>query len=234
MTSTSTLVVLSREMVNMRKVAIVIPHGDDEALGFGGAILHHLSKGDHVTLVACRGPHDDRTTKQLLDTVAAKEILGYHDIKYLYVTEKEISNEPLKLFRAIEECLESINPDTVYTSFWGDIHQDHRIVYDCVARAVRIWGPLKVSQFFVGEIPSSTDQAPHILANAFLPNYYIPLTEQTLQKKIQAMQCYTTEIKESSHPRSPEGIRVLAKMRGIECKHTYAEALVCLRNIIPL
>jgi len=229
---TNMLAALNQEEDNMKKIAIVIPHGDDEALGFGGAILHHLSKGDHVTLVACRGPHDDRTTRQLLDTVAAKEILGYQDIKYLYITEKEISNEPLKLFRAIEECLNAIKPDTVYTSFWGDIHQDHRVTYDCVARAVRIWGPLKVTQFFVGETPSSTDQAPNIAVNAFLPNHYIPLTERALEKKIKAMHCYTTERKESLHPRSAEGIRVLANTRGIECGHTFAEAFVCLRNIV--
>ena len=218
----------------MKKVAIVIPHGDDEALGFGGAIITHLNNGDNVTLIACRGPHDERTTKQFLDTVAAKKTLGYHDIRYLYITEKEISNEPLKLFRAIEECLNSINPDTVYTSFWGDIHQDHGITYNCVARAVRVWGPLKVKQFFVGEIPSSTDQAPKISINMFTPNWYIPISESVLEKKIEAMQCYTTECKQAPHPRSPDGIRTLAKLRGAECGFQYAESFMCLRNIMPL
>ena len=165
----------------MKKVAIVIPHGDDEALGFGGAIITHLNNGDHVTLVACRGPHDERTAKQFYDTKAAKDVLNYQDIRYLLVTESEISNEPLKLFRAIEASLNDIKPDVVYTSFWGDIHQDHGITYNCVARAVRVWGPLAVKQFFVGEIPSSTDQAPKISINMFTPNWYLPLTEGILE-----------------------------------------------------
>lgn len=216
----------------MKKVAIVIPHGDDEALGFGGAIITHLNNGDHVTLVACRGPHDERTAKQFYDTKAAKDVLNYQDIRYLLVTESEISNEPLKLFRAIETSLNDIKPDVVYTSFWGDIHQDHGITYNSVARAVRVWGPLKVKQFFVGEIPSSTDQAPKVSNNMFTPNWYIPISEGVLDTKIKAMQCYTTERKESPHPRSPDGIRTLAKLRGTECGFQYAEAFMCLRNIV--
>jgi len=50
----------------MKKVAVVIPHGDDEALGFGGAIITHLNNGDNVTLVACRGPHDERTASNFM------------------------------------------------------------------------------------------------------------------------------------------------------------------------
>jgi len=45
----------------MNKIAIIVPHGDDEALGFGGIIQKHLEDNDHITVVTCRAPHDERT-----------------------------------------------------------------------------------------------------------------------------------------------------------------------------
>lgn len=215
----------------MANVCIVVPHADDETLGFAGSIQHHVKKGDSVSVVICRAPHDERTQQQLTDAKMALKILGVTDLHYLFITEVEISHSPLLLFRSIEEKLQNINPSIVYTTFWGDNHQDHKIIFDCVSRAVRIHGPLKIKKFFVGEIPSSTDQAPKLPGNYFLPNVYIPLTREELHQKIVALQHYTTEVRSSPHPRSADGITTLAKMRGIEAGTEYAEALILIRGI---
>ena len=119
-------------------VAVVVPHGDDESLGFAGAIQKHVSWGDSVHVVFCRGPQDERTTQQYHSIAESQKVLNYEKYHCLFVTEAEISNEPLKLFKKIEQSLLGINPDIVYTTFWGDIHQDHHITYDCVRRAVRV------------------------------------------------------------------------------------------------
>jgi LmbE family N-acetylglucosaminyl deacetylase len=215
----------------MNKVAIVVPHGDDEALGFGGVIQKHIAQKDEVSVVFCRAPIDCRTQKQFNDIEKAKEVLGYKNVHYLYVTEKEISNEPLHLFRKIEGQLNSIQPDIVYTTFWGDIHQDHKITFDCVVRAVRVWGLLKVKKFYVGEIPSSTDQYPTIAGTSFSPNFYVPLTKEQVLKKIEALYAYKGETNEYPHPRSEKGISTKAAIRGQECGTEFAEAFMCLRFI---
>lgn len=215
----------------LKKIAIVVPHGDDEALGFGGVIQKHNKNGDEVNVVFCRAPQDARTLMQHQDILTAKNILGYKNAHFLYVTEIEISNEPLKLFRKIEKILDLINPDIVYTTFWGDIHQDHKITYDCICRAVRVWGPLNVKEFYVGEIPSSTDQFPTISGVSFTPNYYIQLTKEELGIKIESLTCYKTETCKYPHPRSEEGIMSRAAVRGQECGTEYAEAFICLRYI---
>lgn len=215
----------------MKKITFIVPHGDDEALGFGGVIQKHVEQKDEVSVVFCRAPIDSRTQKQFNSIEKAKEILGYQNVHCLYVTEKEISNEPLTLFRSIEKVLNETNPEIVYTTFWGDIHQDHKITFDCVVRAVRVWGPLNVKQFYVGEIPSSTDQFPTVTGIAFTPNYYVPLTKKQIQTKIEALHAYDGELGSYPHPRTEKGIATRSAVRGQECGNEFAEAFICLRYI---
>lgn len=216
----------------MNKIAIIVPHGDDEALGFGGVIQKHLLENDHITVVTCRAPHDERTAIQLADSLKAKEILGYQEHRNILLSEDIISNRPLDLYKALEKTLAEIQPNIVYTTFWGDNHQDHNIVYECVRRLIRVWGPLRVKKFILGEIPSSTDQAPKLSFNAFLPNLYIPIIKEQLIKKIDAMQAYSTEQKYMPHPRSPYGIELLARNRGMECGSEFAESFMVIRDIL--
>jgi LmbE family N-acetylglucosaminyl deacetylase len=215
----------------MKNIAFVVPHGDDEALAFGGVIQKHVANKDNVTVIFCRAPIDNRTQEQFNDIEKAKLVLNYSNVHYLYVTEREISNEPLLLFRKVEAKLIEIRPDIVYTTFWGDIHQDHKYTYESVMRSVRVWGGLNVKQFYVGEIPSSTDQYPTITGVSFTPNYYVPLTKEQIATKVKALYAYGGETNQYPHPRSEKGIVTRAAIRGQECGVEYAEAFMCLRYI---
>lgn len=217
----------------MNKVVIVVPHGDDEAIGFGGIIQRHVCKNDDVTVIFIRSPapNDLRSETQLKDTYTAQKLLGYQNILHLHIPELIISDNPLLVYRALETSLFNINPDIVYTTFWGDNHQDHQITYDCVSRLVRVWGGLNVKEFYVGEIASSTDQSIKLPHNMFTPNYYIKLTDQEFKNKVDSLLCYTGEIMSEPHPRSAIGLETLARFRGQECKSKYAEAFINLRTI---
>ena len=215
-----------------KEVVIIVPHGDDEVLGFGGVIQKHVQNGDEVYCIFVRKPIDERTQKQYEDIAKAKEILGYKHGFCMEISEIEMSHEPLTFFRKLEDLLEQLSPEIVYTTFWGDIHQDHKITFDWVCRAVRVHGPLNVKQFYVGEIPSSTDQRPYIIGDVFKPNHYVQLTEENIKTKISALNCYTTEVCEYPHPRSNGGILSKAEIRGQECATEYAEAFMCLRNVV--
>jgi LmbE family N-acetylglucosaminyl deacetylase len=213
-------------------IAIIVPHGDDEVLGFGGVIQKHVKKGDKVHVIFARKPIDQRTKKQFEAIADAQKILGYQKYHCTEMSEIEMSHEPLFFFRRLEIILSEINPNIVYTTFYNDIHQDHKIVFDWVCRAVRVWGPLNVKQFYVGEIPSSSDQYPTITGRVFTPNHYVILNENELAKKIKALQCYTTEICKYPHPRSSQGIISKTTIRGQEAGEHFAEAFMCLRYII--
>jgi LmbE family N-acetylglucosaminyl deacetylase len=65
-----------------------------------------------------------------------------------------------------------------------------------------------------------------------LPNLYVDING-VLDRKIAALACYETENRAYPHPRSPEGLLVYAKKRGMEVGLEAAEAFVVLRDIWP-
>jgi len=217
----------------MHNVVVVSPHGDDEVLGFGAAIQKHVYRNDKVTVIFIKdAPQDNLRSQCRLDnTKDAKSILRYHDIEYLNISDNTISSNPLVFYKSLEALLIKLNPSIVYCPFWNDIHQDHTITFEYVARIIRVWGDLKVTKFLVGEIPSSTDQSVKTHNNIFTPNFYYKITSNELQTKINALNCYKSEMRDYPHPRSSKGIEVLARYRGMECGTEYAEAYMCLRNI---
>jgi hypothetical protein len=98
-------------------------------------------------------------------------------------------------------------------------------------RSVRVWGGLSVKQFYIGEIPSSTDQFPTISGVSFTPNHYVPLSKDQIATKVKSLYAYSGETNQYPHPRSEKGIITKAAIRGQECGTEYAEAFMCLRYI---
>lgn len=104
---------------------------------------------------------------------------------------------------------------------------DHRIIHDASLVALR---PIhhRCSKILAYETLSETEWG--IGFGGFEPRYYVDVTS-TLKLKIKAMEVFETELKESSHPRSREGIARLAKKRGSEILVDAAEVFVPIRII---
>ena len=64
----------------------------------------------------------------------------------------------------------------------------------------------------------------------FMPNHYVDIGS-VIDRKILALQAYKSEICEYPHPRSEEGIRILAQYRGLESGFRYAEAFQLIRGL---
>lgn len=214
-----------------KNILVLVPHGDDEVLMCGGSIVKHVDNGDYVTCVFSRGFKDERTRKQLSDIEVAKKILGYHNVIYMNLSEETLCNDELTYMRKFEKINADLKPDVVYTTFWGDNHQDHKSTFNAVAMACRPWGLHMPSEIYCGEIPSSTEQSPPLIQYQFMPNYYKVLTDKEILKKKYALKAYKTELCDFPHPRSADGIELFSRKRGNECRTKFAEAFVCIRNI---
>jgi LmbE family N-acetylglucosaminyl deacetylase len=196
-----------------------------------GGTLYKLSKNNNITVIICRGEEDERTKQQFKDIDRAKEILGYQNLVKLNYTEEYLSNKKLELFKELEQLTLKINPDVLFIPFWGDVHQDHAIVYEAMIRSTRTWGFSNVKQIYCCEIISSTDQGFPQGYMKFNPNMYIGLTKEEVDRKVNALLCYSSEIVKYPHPRSAEGVYNKAQQRGSESKMQYAEAFMCIRHI---
>lgn len=212
----------------MKKVLIIVPHHDDEVLGFGGSIKKHVDSGNQVHVCFLRIPYDERSHLQLLHSAAAKEILGYQKVTNLLFSEQDLCSFNLSALKKLEEFMSEEKADILYLPHMDDVHQEHHLTLYLSRIATRIWGPNKIPVILSGEIISSSGNG---FKTNFNPRYYETLSNIHINCKKNALLCYEGEVNDFPHPRSIEGVDVCARKRGMEAGVSFAEAFDVLRFI---
>ena len=116
----------------------------------------------------------------------------------------------------IEKVIDDVNPNIVFVPNITDTDQDHRSVANACLVACR-----SIPSLFSYEIPGPSID--------FQPNYYLDI-EQYFELKIAAMEKYSDEWRTFPHPRSPEGLKIVAQYRGIQYGLNYAEAYKLIKH----
>lgn len=217
------------------KVLVIAPHMDDEVLGMGGTIAKHVSGEDevYVCFVAhrvYRHKYDEAENRaEIQCALRAKEVLEYKEAEFLNLHDERLDVCIQDVIIPLEAYVSKIKPEVVYINHGGDNHQDHKAVFQAGMVALRPSINLGIKRILCYEVPSSTEQSPPFSEFAFLPNYYINI-EKFLEAKIKALKCYQREARDFPNPRSLEGVRILAKKRGMEIGFGAAEAFVIVRD----
>jgi LmbE family N-acetylglucosaminyl deacetylase len=217
-------------------VLIIAPHSDDEVLGCGGVMARHAAGGDDVhVLVVTRGtpemypPEQEEQTRQELH--AAHAILGVSSVHFLDFPAPKLDTIPgHQLADAIGRIIRSVYPSIIYLPHRGDIHSDHRAVYQATLVAARPINDCPVRKLLCYETLSETEWAAPFGDDAFIPTVFVDITDY-LDQKLKAMACYHSELKQPPHPRSLQAIEVLAKMRGATVSLPAVEAFMLVREI---
>jgi len=198
-----------------RQVLVVAPHADDEVLGCGGAIQVHAARGDRVSVVVvsnrvldhAEDPSYIAETKRLAGEAA--KLLGVEAVFFCDLLDEQLDQRLIDVIVPLELVIQQVRPDIVYVPNGDDTDQDHRAVAAACRVACR-----GIDVVFTYEVPGPTRH--------FRPNYFLNI-ESYLEKKIAAMQLYGGEMRPYPHPRSPEGLRIHAQARGLECHMAAAE-----------
>lgn len=218
----------------MKKALVIAPHPDDETLGCGGTI-RHLADSDvtvHVVTVAAHMPplYSKEIHEQTVrESKAAQEVLGVASQVFLDNPAVLLKDVPTaELNGTILDQVERIRPDILFIPFY-DRHIDHRAVFDaCMVAARPVGVGRSISLVAAYETISETHwNAPHI-EPAFIPNFCVDITDQ-IDKKIEAMNCFKSQLHEFPGPRSIEALRALALFRGSQAGYGYAEAFQVIR-----
>ena len=212
------------------RVLVFAPHNDDEVLGVGGTIIKCVESGHSVYVceVTCGGNYKPIQE----EAKVAHRLMGVKETIFLDLPVVELKNlSPKVINKAIGEVVERIRPDVVFMPFIGDMHIDHREVTESVLVAVRPVNDYSTRTIYMYETLSETGWNIPNSERTFSPNTWVDITS-TIEKKVQAMECYQTQIKDYPNPRSSEGIRALAMYRGSTVGYHYAEAFMLIRNII--
>jgi LmbE family N-acetylglucosaminyl deacetylase len=214
-----------------QRVLIVVPHPDDEVLGFGGTINKHIERGNSVTVVFAEQTQSDY--RYQIQAQQARLVADYLNFDYIFAnippSQILVPDDPAIL--ELEQIISKVRPDILYTTHPSDTHQDHTGVFNLIRIATRVCGPCPVKQIFSGEIISSADTCIKVKTNTFVPTFYETLTAENVRQKIQAMKIYSSELRDFPHPRSSLGIEIHSQKRGMETGTNYAEAFECLRYI---
>ncbi len=218
------------------RVFAIYAHPDDEVLGAGATLARHASGGDEVcvlllaTGLAARGEYDRGPIAVLReDARRAADVLGAASVDFADFPDNAMDTVPLlDVIQRIESFLSDRAPTIVYTHHGGDLNVDHRIVHQATVTALRPLAVGTCQTVLAGEVNSSTEWAPRPL-EPFVPTEFVDVTS-SIDTKVQALECYTTEIRAWPHPRSAEGVRALARWRGAQSGFDAAEAFVTVRR----
>lgn len=219
------------------KILVIAPHPDDEILGVGATMAKYLSNGDEVYVcIATKGVmplfNDESVRKIRIETNEAHKLLGINKTFFLEFPSVMLEQIPRhEINEKICNIVQDIKPNIVYIPHFGDMQKDHQIIAEAAMVAVRPKYAHKVNEVYAYETLSETEwNNPHN-ANAFLPNVYNDVSEY-LRIKIEAMQCFESQLSDFPNPRSLEAIKALAKYRGATVSVRAAEAFMLIRKII--
>ena len=215
------------------RILIFAPHNDDEVLGVGGTIAKYVKQGHEVYVceVTTLLNRPDIVKGIRESAIKSHDLLGVKETFFLDLPVVAIKETPtIEVNRKFEQIVQQIKPEVVYLPHKGDMHIDHEEVSKAAMVALRPINNPQLKKIYAYETLSETEWNIPSVDNAFIPNSYSDITD-FIDLKLQAMSCFTTQIKEFPHPRSLEAIESLSKLRGSTVGVKNAESFMVIREV---
>ena len=211
-------------------ILVIAAHPDDEILGVGGTLCRHVSNGDDVYVCIVTKAYEPNWTKEYINNKIKEqnELDDFLHIKKRFNLNLETVRLNIlpygEINKKISKIVEEVKPNIIYTHHENDLNYDHKLVFRASLVASR---PPKKIKLLCFETLSGTEWS----NKPFQPNIWINIGEY-IEKKIKAFEIYKSEVKDYPHPRSSQGIKILAMKRGLEICEDYAEAFILVREIL--
>jgi LmbE family N-acetylglucosaminyl deacetylase len=199
------------------KVVCIGAHPDDIEIGCGGTVARHVAHGDEVYFIVMtsgdKGAADNVTTREAEQRKSC-EILGVKELFLMHYKDTEIPNN-FEAIMKVEDVINKIKPDRVYTAYHSEIHQDHRTVNQISLSACR-----NVKQILMYEGPSTHSN--------FHVNFWVNI-DSFEQKKIDSIKAHASEGEKEIL--KIDAIMGMNTFRGYQARSTFAEGFVAFRYL---
>lgn len=214
---------------------VISPHMDDETFGAGGTMKKYAENGEQVYWLNISNTKEeygypaDLVNKRERQFSAVAEKLQVTEafdwkLRPAHLAEYPTGDQIGRLAGLVED----LQPDTIISPYYGDIHSDHGTVYSWVKAVSKSFRNPSLKRLLLMEINSETDFA--MPDQMFRPNYFIDISAQ-MESKLEAVGIYSQEIAPHPFPRSLDNVKALATGRGAVAGVQYAEAFMMIRGI---
>lgn len=196
-------------------------HSDDIEIGVGATLLGWLSAGVKLDVLWCvlsaAAEREDEARKSADSFLQGA---AYVRVEVMQFKDGFFPAEGEKIKGWFEALKLRSQPDLIFTHHRNDAHQDHREV------CRHTWSTFRDHLVLEYEIPKWDGDLGQ-------PNFYIPVTAQALERKIELLiRHFGTQ--RSKHWFDEETFRALPRLRGMECRarERYAEAFFARKVIL--
>jgi LmbE family N-acetylglucosaminyl deacetylase len=214
------------------QVLVAAPHPDDDVIGCGGSLIHHVRKGHTVTAVymtsgeagSLAHPKEELGRIREAEARAAASVMGFDDLIFLGNKDGYLADGPENLTRIIS-LIRSKRPELFYFPHASEGCRDHRITHDICAEAIkRARGP------WFQECPGE----PWSIRTSLCYEIWTPLAEVSYVEEI--TDCIDLKLEAIARHRSQtaaipydEAVRGLNRYRGAMTRRgTYCECFQVL------
>jgi LmbE family N-acetylglucosaminyl deacetylase len=195
------------------KVLVLSPHTDDGELGAGGTIAKLVEQGSNVTYFAFSAPR--RQLKE--ECQKSLDVLGITDFQIFDFKARHFPELRQQILEILYKYNKENEVELVLTPSTNDLHQDHQTI---TREALRSF---KSSTILGYELPWN-----HI---EFRENCFISLTEKHVQKKIDALWSYKSQIKQERIYFNKEYLRSLMIANGLKINVQFAETFEAIKFV---
>jgi LmbE family N-acetylglucosaminyl deacetylase len=218
-------------------VLAIAPHPDDETLGCGGTLLRHVARGDCVHWVivaevkAAQGFSEDRIRSRNVEIDTVARAYGFAGVHRLDFPTMRLDTVPMgDLVGALGRVVKETHAQILYVPYRNDAHTDHTAVFDAAAACAKTFRYPTVRSVRAYETLSETEFGIRPDDHGFRPNLFIDIVGQ-LDKKLEIMGIFDSELGPFPFPRSEVTLRALAQLRGSQSGVHAAEAFMLLKEI---
>lgn len=204
-----------------KRILVIAPHADDEVLGCGGYLLHQKQEGADITIVVGTiggiAPHQDKETR-LAEFNAVCDILGAQRTVLFFGKDALMDTIPsYDIISQIDKIVDAFRPDEIFINYRSH-HQDHMKMYDCALASCRGREGYSPKTVVLYEYPFIISKMESVGGG----NMFHDITD-CIDEKVGLFMLYGSQVRKAPSPLNEDGIRQLAKLRGMECGTEYAE-----------
>ena len=212
-------------MIIPERILVLAPHTDDAELGAGGSMAKWLEAGVDLHVAVFSTAEDSlpagSSPSQLADECnASLDVLGVkpEHRTILHYPVRKLGYHRQEVLENIVELARRLDPGWVLIPSGSDLHQDHATIHDEALRA------FKHKTVLGYELPWN-----HI---TFSASAFVTLERHHLDTKWEALTKYTSQLEMGRPYFTREFHESLARVRGLQVKHDWAEAFELIRVVL--